>query len=206
MSERCAGLEYYLEKIYDEFNGYLSSSVYELPKGILFYGPPRTGKTYVSKMILDLLQIFGVHPDLAAGDFKKPLQGQGEQMINKIADRCDVLPWELCALFIDEIDGLCPNRKGSGANESAINLISVFLSIMDGNKRKKNLMVVGISNRLKQMDDAFLQRLDIKLFIGLPNAASRADWIKRIIDKTHDDMLVENKIINKQFLEKVKKF
>ena len=111
---------------------------------------------------------------MASGDFKKPLQGQGEQMINKISDRCDVLPWELCTLFIDEIDGLCPNRRGSGANESSINLISVFLSIMDGNKRKKNLLVIGTSNRLKQMDDAFLQRLDIKLFLGLPNTPSRA--------------------------------
>ena len=205
MREKCAGLDYYLEKIYDEFNGYLTSSVYELPKGILFYGPPRTGKTFVSKIILSQLKIFRVHPDLASGDFKKPLQGQGEQMINKISDRCDVLPWELCTLFIDEIDGLCPNRRGSGANESSINLISVFLSIMDGNKRKKNLLVIGTSNRLKQMDDAFLQRLDIKLFLGLPNTPSRADWILRIVNKTTEDLVIDNKKINKQFLERVKK-
>jgi hypothetical protein len=32
-------------------------------------------------------------------------------MINMITDRTDLLPWEMCVLFIDEIDGLAPNRK-----------------------------------------------------------------------------------------------
>ena len=43
-------------------------------------------------------------------DFNKTYVGQGEEMVNGITERC-VLLWELCVLFIDEIDGLAPNRK-----------------------------------------------------------------------------------------------
>ena len=106
-------------------------------------------------------------------------------------------------MFIDEIDGLSPKRKEGG--ESSINLISVILSIMDGNKRKKNLLVMGTSNRLKEMDDAFLQRLDIKLFIGLPNTLSRADWIKRVSEKTTDKTILDNKRLHKNYLETILK-
>ena len=190
IKKECAGFDYYADKIYDEFVATLTSSVYELPKGILFYGPPRTGKTHCSKKVIELLRLWRIHPDLAAGDFNKPYVGQSEQMINMITDRCDILPWELCCLFIDEIDRLCPNRKGE-ASSGELDLTSVFLSVMDGNKRKKNLMIIGTSNRLKSMDDAFLQRLDIKLFIGLPNVDSRRNWIDRITDQGHKAELAE---------------
>jgi len=54
---------------------------------------------------------------------------------------------------------------------------------MDGNKKKKNLFIIGTSNRLKQMDDAILQRFDLKLFIGLPDSAGRQSWIRNKINR-----------------------
>lgn len=76
-------------------------------------------------------------------------------MVNRITERTNLLPWELCVLFIDEIDGIAPNRKGTQASGSSVNLLSVILSVMDGNKKKKNLLIFGTSNRLAEMDDAF---------------------------------------------------
>jgi SpoVK/Ycf46/Vps4 family AAA+-type ATPase len=76
-------------------------------------------------------------------------------MVNLIADRTDIFPWELCLLFIDEIDGLAPRRDTPNASSHSINLLSVFLSVMDGNKKRKNLLVMGTSNRLAEMDEAF---------------------------------------------------
>lgn len=41
-------------------------------------------------------------------------------MINMIVDRTDLLPWELCVLFIDEIDGLAPNRKSEKISDHSL--------------------------------------------------------------------------------------
>ena len=127
----------------------------DLPKGILFNGPPRVGKTHICKIILKQLGFFLIYPMLSAGDFNQPHVGESEKMVNLIADRTDIFPWELCVLFIDEIDGLAPKRENNNASSHSINLLSVFLSVMDGNKKKKNLLVMGTSNRLAEMDDAF---------------------------------------------------
>ncbi len=88
---------------------------------------------------------------MAAGDFNRPYVGESEEMVNLIADRCDVFPWELCVLFIDEIDGIAPNRTGEGASGHKIDMLSVFLSVMDGNKTKPNFLVIGTTNRKTKM-------------------------------------------------------
>jgi SpoVK/Ycf46/Vps4 family AAA+-type ATPase len=103
-------------------------------------------------------------------------------MINKIADRCDILPWELCCLFVDEIDGIAPNRMRSNVNDHFLNMMSVFLSIMDGAKKKPNLFILGTSNRLSEMDQAFKERFDLKMFLGLPNFDARKKWFKKMVE------------------------
>jgi len=45
-------------------------------------------------------------------------------MIDAIADRCDVLPWELCVMFIDEIDGIAPARVKQSTEEHSVNLLN----------------------------------------------------------------------------------
>jgi len=64
------------------------------------------------------------------------------------------------------------------------------------------------------MDDAFLQRLDIKLFIGLPDITSKQDWINRTVEKAEKAELsawstAKNKVDERKgaliYFEKLKK-
>lgn len=55
-----------------------------MPKGYLFYGPPRTGKTHSCRQILDYLDFVRIIPDTVAGDFSKPLVGLAEKTIQEI--------------------------------------------------------------------------------------------------------------------------
>lgn len=46
----------------------------------------------------------------ASGDFNKGIVGDSERMLNEIADRAKLIPWETCFLLVDEIDSLAPDR------------------------------------------------------------------------------------------------
>ena len=56
---------------------------------------------------------------------------------------------------------------------SKLDLTNLFLTIIDGNKKKNNLLTWGTTNRLSDMDKAFCDRLDIKIFHGIPNFETR---------------------------------
>ena len=48
----------------------------------------------------------------AAGDINKGIVGDSERMLNHIAERAHLIPWETCFLLVDEIDSLAPDRTG----------------------------------------------------------------------------------------------
>ena len=51
----------------------------------------------------------------AAGDFNKGIVGDSERMLNEIADRAKLIPWETCFLLVDEIESLAPDRTANHA-------------------------------------------------------------------------------------------
>lgn len=102
----------------------------------MFYGPPGTGKSAISKKLCELLGVTFAAPPMAAGDFNKGIVGDSERMLNEIADRANLVPWEMCVLLIDEIDTLAPNRMdpSSQSGNKGGDLLGVFLAILDGSK------------------------------------------------------------------------
>ncbi len=176
------GIEDLSRNIQTELNGFATES-FDLPKGFLFYGPPGTGKSAIIKYILDRLPFLYLCPPLAAGDFNKGIVGDSERMINQFARRAEIVPWELCALLVDEIDALAPNRMAAGAESHSINTLSVLLSVLDGAKATPNLKIFATTNKFEQMDEAFCRRLDKKMFVGRPDFDARAKWIGRMIAK-----------------------
>jgi hypothetical protein len=158
-----------------------TNSFFDRPKGIILDGPPRSGKTYSTGIILKYLNLFQIYRPLVAGDFMQSLQGQSEKMIDAITGRCDVLPWEICVLYIDEVDSLAPNRNSQNLSQSQNSILGQFLAITDGNKKKFNLLMIATTNRLAAMDPAFEQRYDIKIFLGVPNYEARRHWIDNVV-------------------------
>jgi SpoVK/Ycf46/Vps4 family AAA+-type ATPase len=56
--------------------------------------------------------------------------------------------------------------------------MGVFLAILDGAKRVENLKVIAATNLKSKMDEAFLRRMDIQIFIGNPGSSSRLTWLE----------------------------
>ncbi|KAG0644095.1 P-loop containing nucleoside triphosphate hydrolase protein [Tuber brumale] len=153
-------------------------------RGVLFYGPPGTGKTLLAKAVANecaanFISVKG--PELLSMWF-----GESESNIRDIFDKARAAA--PCVVFLDELDSIAKSRGGSmgdagGASDRVVNML---LTELDGMGVKKNVFVIGATNRPEQLDAALCRpgRLDTLVYVPLPNEASRADILRAQLRNT----------------------
>lgn len=119
---------------------------------------------------------------LAAGELNRPYVGETEKLLVDIMSRARDIPYLICAMTIDEIDGLVPKRDNN-AQQGKVDGISVLLSHIEGVKDIPNLIVFGATNRRNMMDEAFLRRMQAKVFVGRPSPAVRNNMLTPLVCK-----------------------
>ncbi|KAL2914028.1 AAA ATPase cdc48 [Polyrhizophydium stewartii] len=153
-------------------------------KGVLFYGPPGCGKTLLAKAIANECQANFISikgPELLTMWF-----GESEANVRDVFDKARAAA--PCVMFFDELDSIAKARgsssgDGGGAGDRVLNQI---LTEMDGMNAKKNVFVIGATNRPDQIDPALLRpgRLDQLIYIPLPDEASRLSILKATLRKS----------------------
>jgi len=150
----------------------------------LFYGPPGTGKTMLAKAIANecnsnFISIKG--PELLTMWF-----GESEANVRDVFDKARAAA--PCVMFFDELDSIAKARGGSsgdagGAGDRVLNQI---LTEMDGMNQKKNVFIIGATNRPDQIDSALLRpgRLDQLIYIPLPGENERISILKACLKKS----------------------
>lgn len=145
-------------------------------QGILLAGPPGCGKTLLAKAVanetgMSFISVKG--PELLS-----MYVGESERAVRTVFQRArDSAP---CVIFFDEIDALCPKRSQKETTGSA-RLVNQLLTEMDGLEIRKQVFLIGATNRPDIVDPAVLRpgRFDKVIFVDFPNATERADILRK---------------------------
>jgi cell division protease FtsH len=144
-----------------------------VPKGILLYGPPGTGKTLLAKAIAN--EAGANFYMSSASAFVEMFAGLGAARIRKLFD--EARKHSPAIVFIDELDAAGAARTGHGFNREQDQTLNQLLVELDGFETRDQIVVMGASNRLQDLDPALLRpgRFDRQVLIGAPDLAGREE-------------------------------
>jgi len=142
-------------------------------KGILFSGPPGTGKTHLARIIAN--QAKANFYDISGPAIVSKWVGDSENMLRKIFEHAERAEGGKAIIFFDEIDSIAESRTGD-THESSRRLVAQLLTLMDGfDNRKSATVVIAATNRVEVLDPALTRpgRFDWEIEFGLPTIIDR---------------------------------
>src|SRR5438034_1104465 len=142
-----------------------------VPKGILLYGPPGTGKTLLAKAVAGASGASFYSQSASA--FVEMFAGLGASRIRKLFDEARKNAPSI--VFIDELDAVGAARTGQGFNREQDQTLNQLLVELDGFGSHDEVVVMGASNRLQDLDPALLRpgRFDRQIHVAPPDLAGR---------------------------------
>jgi len=150
------------------------------PKGILLFGPPGCGKTYVAAAVAGEIEGYFISVD-AASIMSKWL-GEAEKRVSKLFTKARELAknGKPVIIFIDEVDSLFGIFETEIGGE--VRVRNQFLKEMDGLDSKidpKQLVfVVAATNKPWRLDEAFIRRFQKRIYVPLPPKEARLAMLK----------------------------
>jgi transitional endoplasmic reticulum ATPase len=147
----------------------------EVPKGVLLYGSPGTGKTLIARAIANETKIHFIKVN--GPEIIHKFYGESEARLREIFE--EAASQAPSVIFIDEIDAIAPKRADVlGDVEKRV--VAQLLALMDGMVPRGQVVVIGATNIPEKVDPALRRpgRFDREITIPVPNAEGRLAILK----------------------------
>ncbi|MBF6352548.1 AAA family ATPase [Nocardia flavorosea] len=141
------------------------------PRGVLLYGPPGCGKTFLVRALAGSGQL-SVHT-VKGAELMDKWVGSSERAVRELFQRArDSAP---SLIFLDEVDALAPRRGQSSDSGVGDRVVAALLTELDGVEPLRDVVVLGATNRPELIDPALLRpgRLERLVFVPPPDAQAR---------------------------------
>ncbi len=144
----------------------------EPPKGVLLYGPPGTGKTLLAKAVAHETEAHFIA--INGPEIMSRYYGESEERLRQIFEEAEKNAPSI--IFIDELDSIAPKRS-EVTGEVERRVVAQLLTLMDGLKERRNVIVIGATNRVDAIDPALRRpgRFDREIEIRPPDREGRKE-------------------------------
>jgi len=145
------------------------------PKGVLLHGPPGTGKTLLAKAVASESEAF--FTSINGPEIMGKFYGESEERLRQIFTEAEKNAPAI--IFIDELDSIAPKRA-EVTGEVERRIVAQLLTLMDGLKARRNVIVIGATNRVDAVDPALRRpgRFDREIEIRIPDQLGRREILQ----------------------------
>jgi transitional endoplasmic reticulum ATPase len=155
-----------------------------LPNGILLYGPPGCGKTFIARKLAEVagFSFIEVKPGDLASIYVHGTQGKIAEIFEEARKQAP------CIIFFDEIDAMAPCRDGDNVGHHYASEVNEFLVRLNECGSRK-ILVVGATNLPARLDSSVLRpgRLDKKFFVAPPDYEARHELLRLCMQNRPQD-------------------
>lgn len=145
-----------------------------LPSGILLYGPPGCGKTFIAKKLAEIIcfKFFDISPSDLASIYVHGGQKLIKALFQKAATSAPAM------IFFDEFDALVPARDGRAGHHYEAEVNELLTQLNECADRR--ILVVAATNRAEKIDPAVLRpgRFDRHFYVGPPDLEARVELFR----------------------------